>query len=138
MIRPIRRSCTEASPYGIHEYILSLLEIFGVAPQSMVEPILLPFGGDAERDVPFESPEQVSDFHALSDAHDGMEMIRHGHGNQRRPATLFFQAADCFSYEAPAACIIKMVRASVFMAERDEYRVGFACPSGAMMGECLA
>jgi hypothetical protein len=90
MIRPIRRSCTEASPHWIHEYILSFLEVFGVAPQPMIEPVFLPFGGDAEGDVTFESPEKMADLHASAYVHDGVEMVGHGHGDKRCPAVLFF------------------------------------------------
>jgi hypothetical protein len=82
----------------------------------MVEPIPLPFGGDAERDVTFESPEQVADVQALSDAHDGMEMIRHGHGNQRRPAALLLEACRRFEDDTPAARIVEVMRTSKLVA----------------------
>jgi hypothetical protein len=101
----------------------------------MIESVPLPFGGDTEGDVPFESPEQVSDLHALSDAHDGVEMVRHGQGDQRRPAALFLKPRRRFEDDTPAAGIVKMVRTSVFMAERDEDGVDIAGPRRAMMRE---
>jgi hypothetical protein len=114
---------------------LPFLEVFRIAPQPVVEAIFLPFRGDAEGDVPFESPEQVSDFHALSDAHDGVEMIRHGQGDQGGPAALFLKPRRRFEDDAPAAGVVKMVRTSVFMAERDEDGVDIAGPRRAMMRE---
>jgi hypothetical protein len=101
----------------------------------MIEPILLPFGGNAEGDITFESPEKMADLHASAYAHDGVEMVGHGHGDKRRPATLLFQATDCFHYESPAPSIIKMAYSSVLMAKGDEDGVGIACPGGARVGE---
>ena len=101
----------------------------------MIKSVFLPFGGDAEGDITFESPEKMADLHASADAHDGVEMVGHGHGDKRRPATLLFQASDCFQYESPAASIIKMACSSVFMAKGDEDGVGIACPGGARVGE---
>jgi hypothetical protein len=111
------------------------LQVFGVAPEPMIEPILLPFGGNAEGDITFESPEKMADLHASAYAHDGVEMVGHGHGDKRRPATLLFQATDCFHYESPAPTIIKMAYSSVLMAKGDEDGVGTACPGGAHVWE---
>jgi hypothetical protein len=104
----------------------------------MIEPVLLPFGGDTEGDVPFESPEQVSDLHALSDAHDGVEMVGHGQRDQGCPAALLFKARRPFEDDAPATGIIEVVRAAKLVAQRDEDRVGCTGPGWAMVGECLA
>jgi hypothetical protein len=109
-----------------------------VASQPKVETIFLPFSADAEGDVPFESPEQVFDLHALSDAHDGVEMIRHGQGDQRRPATLFLNPRRRFEDNAPAAGIIEVMRAAKLVAQCDECRLGFAGPRGALVWGCLA
>jgi hypothetical protein len=62
-------------------------------------------------------------------------MVGHGHGDKRRPATLLFQATDCFHHESPAASIIKMTYSSVLMAKGDEDGVCIAGPGGASMGE---
>ena len=94
----------------------------------MVETVFLPFRSYAERDVPFESPEQMADLQALSYAHDGMKMVRHGHCHKRRPAALFFQADDCFQHESPATSIIKMTRSAVLVAKSYEDRVFIADP----------
>ena len=51
----------------------------------MIEPVLLPFGGDTEGDVAFESPEKVTDVQALPNPHDGMEVVRHGRGYTEKP-----------------------------------------------------
>ena len=101
----------------------------------MIESVPLPFGGDAEGDVTFESPEQVADVQALSDAHDGVEMVRHGQGDQRRPAALFLKPRRRFEDDAPATGIVEMTYSSVLMAKGDKYGVGVAGPGGASMGE---
>jgi hypothetical protein len=77
----------------------------------------------------------MADFYALSYAHDGMKMVRHGHRHKRRPAVLFFQAAYCFQHEPPATSIIKMTRSAVLVAKSYEDRVYIACPGWAMVGE---
>ena len=101
----------------------------------MIEPILLPFGGNAEGDITFESPEKMADLHASAYAHDGVEMVGHGHGDKRRPAALLLEACRRFEDDAPAPSIIKMAYSSVLMAKGDEDGVGIACPGGARVGE---
>jgi hypothetical protein len=101
----------------------------------MIESVPLPFGRDTEGDVSFESPEQVFDLHALSDAHDGVEVVRHGQGDQRRPAALFLKPRRRFEDDTPAAGIIEMTYSSVLMAKGYKYGVGVAGPGGASMGE---
>ena len=101
----------------------------------MIKSVFLPFGGDAEGDITFESPEKMADLHASAYAHDGVEMVGHGHGDKRRPATLRFQATNCFHHESPATRSIKMTYSSVLMAKGDENRVCIAGPGGASMGE---
>ena len=104
----------------------------------MIESVPLPFGGDTEGDVSFESPEQVSDLHALSDAHDGVEVVRHGQGDQRRPAALLLEARRRFEDDTPAAGIIEVMRAAKLVAQCDENRVGYAGPGGTMACGYLA
>jgi hypothetical protein len=101
----------------------------------MIKSVFLPFGGDAEGDITFESPEKMADLHSSADTHDGVEMVGHGHGDKRRPATLLFQATDCFHHEPPAPSIIKMACSSVLMAKGDEDGVAVAGPRRASMGE---
>ena len=94
----------------------------------MIEPVLLPFGGDTEGDVAFESPEKVTDVQALPNPHDGMEVVRHGQGEQRRPAALFLKPHRRFEDDTPAAGVIKVMRAAKLVAQCDENRVGYAGP----------
>ena len=101
----------------------------------MIKPVFLPFGGNAKGDITFESPEKMADLHASAYAHDGVEMVGHGHGDKRRPATLLFQATDCFQHDSPTPGIIKMAYPSVLMAKGDEDGVGIAYPGGARVGE---
>ena len=94
----------------------------------MIKSVFLPFGGDAEGDITFESPEKMTDLHASAYPHDGVEMVGHGHDDKRRPATLLFQARRRFEDDAPATGIIEMTYSSVRMAKGDEDGVGVAGP----------
>ena len=104
----------------------------------MVKSVFLPFGGDAEGDITFESPEKMADFHASANAHDGVEMIRHGQRDQGCPAALLLQPRRRFEDDAPATRIIEVMRAAKLVAQRDENRVGFAGPGWTMVRERLA
>jgi len=104
----------------------------------MIEPVLLPFGGDTEGDVAFESPEKVTYVQALTNPHDGMEVVRHGQGDQRRPAALFLKPRRRFEDDTPAAGIIEVMRAAKLVAQCDENWVGYAGPGWTMACGCWA
>ena len=102
----------------------------------MIEAILLPLGCDTEGDVPFETPEQVADFKASTDTHDGVQMIRHRQQDERGPAALFRQPCGSLFNHTPGVWVIKMRNTAVLKSERQEDRILRINPFGPTMREC--